>query len=113
MNLSQLPPDALTGVLVAACGLVGVLVQRGRHETTERFDRIERQLGQVADQLHVMDMRQDRADVERAVLRNEVDTIKDRHAVVDMLHRRGVHKGSRKGLLWLGALALCCVYRWI
>ena len=110
--LDTVPQDALGPLLIAVGGIVSVLVQRGRRESSDRFDRLERQLQDVSAQLVVVDKRQDLADVERAVIRNEVDTIKDRHAVVDMLHRRGVHRGSRRGL-WLAlAISLGCVMRW-
>lgn len=103
----DLIPSAYVGpVVLGAFTLLGVLVQRGRRETSDRFDRVERSLGDVVDGLRTIDKRQDAADVERAVLRNEVDTIKDRHAVVDMLHRRGMHRGARRGMLWLLAAAL-------
>lgn len=102
--LDAVPQDAVGPIAIAVGGIVTVLVQRGRRETSDRFDRIERTLLDVSDGLRVIDKRQDQADVERAVLRNEVDTIKDRHAVVDMLHRRGVHRGTRRGLWMLGVL---------
>lgn len=98
--MEWIPADIASGVLIGAFTLIGVLVQRGRRETTERFDRLAASIADLLITVAALDKRQDEAAIERAVIRNEVDTIKDRHAVVDMLHRRGVHRGSRRGL-WL------------
>lgn len=101
------PVEVWAPTIGGAFTLLGILIQRGRRENADRFDRIARTLTDVQTDLRVMDKRIDVADVERAVLRNEVDTIKDRHAVVDMLHRRGVHRSNRKARgLWLALLAL-------
>ena len=105
--------DLAGPVVVAAFTLVGVLVQRGRRETTERFDRLQSQLVELTTAVRTIDARQDRADVERAVLQNEVATIKDRHHLMDMIKRDPGRHRSRRGM-WLlaAATALGCVMRW-
>jgi len=107
--------DIIGPGVIAVCGLLATLVQRGRRETTERFDRVERQLTQLTETVGQIDKRQDAADVERAVLRNEVDTIKDRHHLMDMLRRDGPrHRNGRRAALWCmsAATALAAVMRW-
>jgi len=105
--------DVAGPVIIAAFTLVGVLVQRGRRETTERFDRVQSQLVELTAAVRTIDARQDRADVERAVLQNEVATIKDRHHLMDMLRRDPGRHRRRQGLWTLGwCLALGVVMRW-
>lgn len=112
--LEAVPTEALGPLLVAVGGIVTVLIQRGRRETTERFDRIERQLGELVGTVAAIDKRQDQAEVERAVIRNDVETIKERHHLMDMLRRDGRHRAGRRAGLWiLAALApIGAVMRW-
>lgn len=88
-------------VLTGSFALLAVLVQRGRRETTDRFDNIARQLRELSEEVKGVKQVQHHAAVERAVLRNEVDTIKERHALVDMFKRQGTHRGSRRFGLWV------------